>query len=144
MDLVAGRTFANERRPIRHLDPVLLITTACLSVVGLLSIYSSTHRGLEALHEDPMIYVKKQVAALILGVLLLLIIATVDYRFFKVYAGFIFAATVLALILVRVPGIGSTANGAQRWFQFAGFQITPSEFAKIGRASCRERVYDDV
>ena len=34
MDLVAGRSFADERRPIRHLDPVLLITTACLSVVG--------------------------------------------------------------------------------------------------------------
>ena len=131
MDLVAGRSFANERRPIRHLDPVLLIATACLTIVGMLSIYSSTHRGLEVLHEDPMIYVKKQVAGLILGILLLLIIATVDYRFFKVYAGFIYAATVLALILVRLPGIGSTANGAQRWFQFAGFQITPSEFAKI-------------
>jgi rod shape determining protein RodA len=131
MDLVAGRSFTNERRPIRHLDPVLLITTACLSVVGLLLIYSATHRGLEVLREDPMIFVKKQMAALILGILLLLIIATVDYRFFKVYAGFIFVATLLLLVLVRVPGIGSSANGAQRWFQFAGFQLTPSEFTKI-------------
>jgi rod shape determining protein RodA len=131
MDLVAGRTFADERRPIRHLDPVLLLVTGGLSIVGLLSIYSSTHRSLEALDADPMIYVKKQMAALILGVVLLLIIATVDYRFFKVYAGFIYAASVLTLVLVRLPGIGSSANGAQRWFQFAGFQLTPSEFAKI-------------
>jgi rod shape determining protein RodA len=131
MDLVAGRAFADERRPIRHLDPVLLLVTGCLSVVGLLSIYSATHRSLETLNADPMIYVKKQMAALVLGVLLLLIIATVDYRFFKVYAGFIYAASVLTLVLVRLPGIGSSANGAQRWFQFAGFQLTPSEFAKI-------------
>ena len=55
MDLVAGRSFANERRPIRHLDPVLLMATAGLSIVGLLLIYSATARGLEALHEDPMI-----------------------------------------------------------------------------------------
>ena len=129
MDLVAGRTFADERRPIRHLDPVLLLVTAGLSIVGLLSIYSSTHRVV--LNEDPMIYVKKQLAALVLGILLLLIIATFDYRFFKVYAGFIYGATAVLLVLVRLPGIGSSANGAQRWFQFAGFQLTPSEFAKL-------------
>ena len=131
MDLVAGRAFADERRPIRHLDPVLLLVTAGLSVVGLLSIYSSTHRSLAVSHEDPMIYVKKQLAALVLGILLLLIIATFDYRFFKVYAGFIYGATAVLLVLVRLPGIGSSANGAQRWFQFAGFQLTPSEFAKL-------------
>ena len=131
MDLVAGRTFAAERRPIRHLDPVLLLVTGALSIIGLLAIYSSTRSALITLGADPMVYVKKQIAALVLGILLLLIIATFDYRFFKVYAGFIYAATVLMLVLVRVPGIGSSANGAQRWFQFAGFQLTPSEFAKI-------------
>ena len=131
MDLVAGRAWADERRPIRHLDPVLLIVTGALSVIGLLSIYSATHASLVSLGDDPMYYVKKQVAALVLGVLLLLVIATFDYRFFKVYAGFIYAAAVMLLVLVRVPGIGSSANGAQRWFQFAGFQLTPSELAKI-------------
>jgi rod shape determining protein RodA len=131
MDLVAGRMWADERRPIRHLDPVLLVVTGALAVVGLLSIYSATHESLQTLGADPMLFVKKQVAALVLGVVLLLIIATFDYRFFKVYAGFIYAATVLMLVLVRLPGIGSSANGAQRWFQFAGFQLTPSEFAKI-------------
>jgi rod shape determining protein RodA len=131
MDLVAGRTLAVERRPIRHLDPALLLVTLGISIVGLLSIYSSTHASLEALDLDPMVYVKKQIAALVLGFVLLLIIATFDYRFFKVYAGFIYAGTVATLVLVRLPGIGSSANGAQRWFQFAGFQLTPSEFAKI-------------
>ena len=35
------------------------------------------------------------------------------------------------LVLVRIPGVGTTQLGAQRWFQFAGFQFTPSEFAKL-------------
>ncbi|MEA2555131.1 MAG: rod shape determining protein RodA, partial [Actinomycetota bacterium] len=34
-------------------------------------------------------------------------------------------------VLVRIPGVGTTTLGAQRWFQFAGFQFTPSEFTKI-------------
>jgi rod shape determining protein RodA len=56
-----------------------------------------------------------------------------DYRFFKVYAGFIYAATIVALVLVRVPGIGSTDTfgTAQRWFDVGGLQITPSEFTKL-------------
>jgi len=131
MDLVAGRAFAAERRPIRHLDPALLLVSLTLSVIGLLSIYSSTRVTLQSLDQDPMLYVKKQVIALVLGIVLLLCIATIDYRFFKVYAGLTYAASMVTLVLVRIPGIGSSTNGAQRWFQFAGFQLTPSEFAKI-------------
>ena len=59
--------------------------------------------------------------------------SSVDYRFFKVYAGFIYLASLLALVLVRVPGIGSTdsTGTAQRWFALGGIQITPSEFCKL-------------
>jgi Bacterial cell division membrane protein len=61
------------------------------------------------------------------------VITTFDYRFFKVYAGFIYLATLAALVLVKVPGIGATdtTGTAQRWFAVAGFQITPSEVAKL-------------
>ena len=67
-----------------------------------------------------------------IGVILLIVMATFDYRFLKVYAGFVYAGVVVALLLVRVPFLGSSAAGAQRWFEVAGFQVTPSEFAKIG------------
>jgi rod shape determining protein RodA len=131
MDLVAGRVYADERRPIRHLDPTLLLTVFALSAIGLLSIYSATHQSLRALDLDVMTFVKKQVAAVILGVILMLLIATFDYRFFKVYAGLLYGVSVLSLALVQVPGIGSSSSGAQRWFEFGGFQLTPSEFAKL-------------
>ena len=131
MDLVAGRSFADDRRPIRHLDPVLIGAASVLSIIGLFLIYSSKYARLVAVGADPMYYVKKQVTAMVLGLLLLLLVALVDYRFFKVYAGFIYAAAVTMLVLVRIPGIGTTTLGAQRWFQFAGFQFTPSEFTKI-------------
>jgi rod shape determining protein RodA len=131
MDLVAGRVYTDERRPIRHLDPVLLLTVLALTVIGFVSIYSATHQSLRALDLDVMTFVKKQVAALVLGTILLLVIATFDYRFFKVYAGLIYGISVFSLILVQIPGIGSSSSGAQRWFEFGGFQFTPSEFAKL-------------
>ena len=74
----------------------------------------------------------KQVVTAAIGVVLILVMATFDYRFLKVYAGFIYAGMVVALLLVRVPFLGSSEAGAQRWYEVAGFQITPSEFAKLG------------
>jgi rod shape determining protein RodA len=133
MDLVAGRVWSDERRPIRHLDPVLLVTPILLSVVGLFLVYSATHRSLDALGLDPGQFVKKQFTALVLGFVMLVVVAAFDYRFYKVYAGFIYAAAVVALVLVQTP-LGASPSGAQRWFTFGGFQLTPSEFAKIALA----------
>jgi rod shape determining protein RodA len=133
MDLVAGRVWADERRPIRHLDPVLLVTTMLLAVAGLFLVYSATNQSLRTLHLDPGTFVKKQFTALVLGFVMLIVVAAFDYRFYKVYAGFIYAATIVALVLVRTP-LGASPAGAQRWFTFGGFQLTPSEFAKIALA----------
>ena len=131
MDLIAGRVWADERRPIRHLDPVLLITALLLAVAGLFLVYSATHQSLTTLGLDPAQFLTKQFTAFVLGFVLLLLIAAFDYRFYKVYAGFFYGAAVVALAIVRFTPLGSNPTGAQRWFTFGGFQLTPSEFAKI-------------
>jgi rod shape determining protein RodA len=135
MDLVAGRTFAEERRPTRHVDPVLLLVTAALVVLGLFLVYSATNQTLRQDGLDPFDRVNKQVITMILGVVLLLVIATFDYRFFKVYSGFIFGATLFLLVLVHVPGLSSSSGGTSNYINIPGaalLQISPSEFAKIG------------
>ena len=130
MDLVAGRTYAAERRPLRHLDAVVLLCVIVLAVVGLFAIYSATHRSLEVVGEDPAFYVKRQITFLALAAVVLMLVASFDYRFLKVYAGLFYAASLILLILVRTP-LGTTVKGSQRWFEFAGFQLAPSEIAKI-------------
>jgi rod shape determining protein RodA len=131
MDLVAGRVYTERQRPIRHVDGMLIVITVLLVVIGLVLLYSATASTLRGMHVDEFARVKKQAATAILGAILLLLIVTFDYRFFKVYAGFIYAAMLVLLILVRIPGIGSSSAGAQRWFEVAGVQISPSEIAKI-------------
>ena len=133
MDMVAGRIWVDERRPIRHVDWVLLLITGALVVVGLLLLYSATASTLRGMGVEPFARVKKQGVTAVLGFVLLMAIATFDYRFFKVYAGFIYVGSLAALVLVKVPGLGATdATGtAQRWFEIAGFQITPSEVTKL-------------
>jgi rod shape determining protein RodA len=133
MDLVAGRAFAQERRPIRHVDWFLIVIAFALSVVGLLLLYSATSQTLRNGGFDPFDRVNKQAITMVLGVGAALAIASIDYRFWKIYAGFIYIASVIALILVRVPGIGTTdvTGTAQRWFAVGPLQITPSEFTKL-------------
>jgi rod shape determining protein RodA len=133
MDVVAGRAFADERRPIRHVDWLLIAITLGLSVVGLFLLYSATNQTLRQDGLDPFTRVSKQAFTIGLGVVVLLVMSSVDYRFFKVYAGFIYLASLLALVFVRIPGIGSTdsTGTAQRWFALGGIQITPSEFCKL-------------
>jgi len=99
MDLIAGRVWADERRPIRHLDPVLLVTALLLAAAGLFLVYSATHQSLDALKLDPAQFVKKQFTAFVLGFVFLILVAAFDYRFYKVYAGFIYGAVVMALTL---------------------------------------------
>jgi rod shape determining protein RodA len=132
MDMVAGRVWADERRPIRHVDWVLLLLTVALTVVGLVLLHS-----ISATTPDEaafwLVRVIKQGATAGFGLLVVVLIASFDYRFFKVYAGFIYVAALAALVLVKIPGIGATdpSGVAQRWFAIAGLQITPSEITKL-------------
>jgi len=53
-----------------------------------------------------------------------------DYRLLKVYAGMIYVSSLVLLVLVRTP-LGTSVKGAQRWFELFGFQLAPSEIAKL-------------
>ena len=130
MDLVAGKAYPLERRPLRHVDPALLVAALALVMVGLFAIYSSTHQSLDAIHADPARYVKRQVTFLAVGAIVVMAAASFDYRFLKVYAGLIYASSIVLLLLVRTP-LGSTVKGSQRWFELFGFQLAPSEIAKL-------------
>jgi rod shape determining protein RodA len=134
-DLVAGRVWVEQRRPIRHLDPLLLLVTAGLVLVGLFAIYSATSQTLRQDGLDPLSRVNKQLVTAILGFILLLLIATFDYRFLKVYAGFIYGATLIMLLMLQIPGVAASASGTSNYINIPGvslLQISPSEFAKIG------------
>jgi rod shape determining protein RodA len=130
MDLVAGRALPTERRPLRHLDPVLLVVAFALAVIGVVMIYSAGRASLTAQHLDPNVFVRKQTIFLVGGAVLVALAASFDYRFLKVYAGMIYIASLVLLVLVRTP-LGANIRGSQRWFQVLGFQFAPSELAKL-------------
>ncbi|MEX2421838.1 MAG: rod shape-determining protein RodA [Actinomycetota bacterium] len=130
MDLAAGRLVAGERRAIRGIDVVLVVAVIALAVIGLFAIYSATHQSLSAVGLDPGRFVKRQVTFLGVGLVVLMIAASFDYRLLKVYAGIAYVSSLALLVLVQTP-LGTTVRGSQRWFEMFGFQLAPSEIAKL-------------
>jgi rod shape determining protein RodA len=130
MDVPFGRFIGRENAALRHLDPMLLVTTIVLSLYGAFMVSSASQNFALELTGDAGFFLKKQIVSIMLGLVLLVITATFDYRLAKVYAPIVYGAIVFLLLLVLTP-IGDETAGAQRWITLFGFQFQPSEFAKI-------------
>ena len=75
-------------------------------------------------------YVWHQVIAFAIGLIAMGIFAGIDYQKYKKISLPMLAVTIVLLIAVFFPVIGSPAKGAHRWLHL-GFSIQPSEIAKI-------------
>lgn len=65
-----------------------------------------------------------------IGFAIALILARIRYENFKRWHWVTYTLTNISLIGVMI--VGTSAKGAQRWIEIAGFRIQPSEFAKVG------------
>lgn len=119
---VAGRAHELPRQ--------LFVALALLLVgFGLLMVYSASVTSWPSHFEQ--VYFSRHVVFLGLGLSLAAAAAAAPPVFWKQVAPWLFLVTVVLLILVLVPGIGTRVKGAQRWLRVAGFSLQPSELAKI-------------
>lgn len=113
-------------------DFVLCITVLLLLSLGLIMVLSaSSPSALAETGDDSYLYFRRQGIFAILGLIAMLFISKIDYRFYKKFYKIAYWGSVALLLLVVVPGIGRSVNGAKRWVTL-GMQFQPSEIAKIG------------
>ena len=117
---------------VRHMDWVLIAAVLGLALIGTLLVWSATRAGLEQAGGNPNTYLEKQLLNVAIGLALLITVSLIDYRILRTYTPLVYAAACLGLLVVLSP-LGATVNGAHSWIALpGGFQIEPSEFAKIG------------
>ena len=129
----AGISGSSRRAPAaawRHVDAGLAVATIGVACFGLLMIYSATRDKLIAQGLDPAYYLKRQAAFVVVGIVVMAVAASIDYRRLRDFAPIFYGGTVLALLLIMSP-LGKKSKGAQAWFQIGSYQLEPSEFAKI-------------
>lgn len=66
------------------------------------------------------------------SVLLIIVILTVDFRFYDSFAYIIYG--IVFLLLIFVLFVGTKVAGSTSWFSIGGFRMQPSEFAKFATA----------
>ncbi|RLE15921.1 MAG: rod shape-determining protein RodA [Actinobacteria bacterium] len=111
-------------------DLVLVLTYLAISAIGLLMVYSATAPGLEASGKDPAAELRSQAIFVVIGFIIFGVVSTIDLVELRGFAGPIYIAAVVPLILVLTP-LGESERMAQRWLPLGPIQFQPSEFAKI-------------
>jgi rod shape determining protein RodA len=118
--------------PLRHVDWVLVTAVLALALIGTLLVWSATQSSLRQAGLNPRTYLEKQLLNVAIGLVLMVVTSVVGYRRLRAYSPLVYLAACLGLLAVLSP-LGTTVNGAHSWISLpGGFQIEPSEFAKIG------------
>ena len=111
-------------------DFTLVITILLLLGIGLMMVLSASSPSALAESGNSYSYFSKQLLFAILGIIAMIIISKIDYRFYKKFYFHAFIVSVILLIAVKL--IGTKLNGAQRWIYFTKtLSFQPSEAVKI-------------
>ncbi|MDA8071402.1 MAG: rod shape-determining protein RodA [Actinomycetota bacterium] len=120
---------ATGRQLAARFDVVLVLATLILSVVGTIMVYSATRDNQAATGLSSHYYLDRQAMFVVLGLVVMAVLAAVDYHWIEHAATVLYLGIVLALL--SMFAIGRTALGATRWINVGPFQLQPSAFAVL-------------
>jgi rod shape determining protein RodA len=126
---MTARSVPASRRHVPAFDIVLVVATLLVSFLGVVMVYTATRGPLLANGEDPKAFLKKQALFVVMGIFVMVVVALFDYRRLEPVAMVLYVATILALLGVYV--VGSSAQGAARWYSIGPLELQPSEFAVL-------------
>ncbi len=110
--------------------PLLLLVTLGLVAFGLIMVYSASSGTAVVQGHDPVGVLAKQGIYAAVGIVLMLTLARFNYRRLRYFAAPFLLVAIALLIAVKIPHVGVTLNGAQRWIYIGPISIQPSEIAK--------------
>ena len=116
------------------IDQGLLWSMVLLLLWGLVMVYSASI----AMPDNPRFanykpthFLNRHLFALLLGTITALLAFQISVRTWEKWAPWLFAGSLLLLVIVLVPGIGRGVNGARRWIGLGVMNFQPSELAKL-------------
>ncbi|NWF68228.1 MAG: rod shape-determining protein RodA [Chloroflexi bacterium] len=110
----------------RQFDYLLFLFTVLLIIIGILMIRSAT---LGAIDPELIRRLPDQINYALIGIVLVFVLAAVDYRLLGGVHNWLYLAMVFLLLLVLLFGVEGD-GGARSWINF-GIRIQPAEIAKI-------------
>ena len=121
---------SRERAPFAW-DLVTLGLVAALLLIGLIMVTSASMSiAARGLH-DPFYYLERQFTYGVVGVLLAWFVSRIPSALWDRYSLPLLMFGLSLLLLVKIPGIGATVNGAERWVRIGPLNFQVSELARV-------------
>jgi len=127
----------SEPTRISGFDQVLVCLVVALVALGLVMVYSAS----VALPDNPKFaryqpthFLSRHVLSIVIATLAALVVVQIPVAVWERFAPWLFAFSLLLMVLVLIPAIGKGVNGARRWIPIGVMNFQPSELAKLAMA----------
>ena len=119
---------------ISGFDQTLVWIVLALLAIGLVMVYSAS----VALPDNPKFaryapthFLSRHILSIVIATLAAVVVVQVPVSVWERCAPWLFAFSLLLLVVVLVPAIGKGVNGARRWIPIGVMNFQPSELAKL-------------
>ena len=125
----AGKARKKRIRAERNgVDLTFLFLVLILLSIGLIMMFSASYASSYYETGDSFYYIKRQLLFAVVGVVMMLAIANIDYHILHRFAFLIYAGTLFLLVVVLIV---PTREDAKRWINLGFTTFQPSELAKF-------------
>jgi len=111
-----------------QIDMVLLLCSVAIATFGIVNLYSATSVYIESSRSGIADIYVSQVYWIVVGGLIAILAAAIDYRHLERLAYFFYFGGLVALTLVFV--LATDIRGSSRWIQVGSFGFQPSELSQ--------------
>ena len=130
-DRLADRRHRPRSQLLPELDWVLLSSVVFLLGFGFVMVSSASMPVADKTYGAPFFFVLRHAVALGLALTAALVVFAVPVRWWEHAGTGLFFVGLILLVLVLIPGLGRSANGATRWIPLGPFNLQSSEFMKF-------------
>ncbi|MFI4954543.1 MAG: putative lipid II flippase FtsW [Gammaproteobacteria bacterium] len=112
-------------------DPIFIGAIFILLCWGLVMVASASIAMAERNFEQPFYYLQRQALFAVLGIVSAIVISRLSLEWWEKNARTFLLLGLLLLVIVLIPGIGHSVNGARRWLSLGLFSLQVSELIKL-------------
>jgi len=102
-----------------------------MSLIGLVFIFEASAVNSSRVFGDSLHYLKSQGIWIFLSLFVIAIFSFIDYKKLYFLSFISLILTIILLVIVLIPGVGSKVGGARRWIDLGFFSVQPTELAKF-------------
>ena len=120
----------------KGLDTNMIVITMFLIIFGLIMVYSASYYKCsitKAFDYDSMHFLKNQALMSVIGLIFMYMVSCINYHFWKKkqIVGLAVLLSIGLTLILLIPALSITANGATRWVKFGSISFQVAEPVKI-------------